>query len=246
MAFPQVGVEAIVKGFDKFQGDMSKVRKEMADSGRQADQTAGTMGKAMGGLAGALGGMLVVAGGIIAADIFRAMASGLKDFAGASLEAASGLQQLEIRFNTLIARELASVNTGAGFADWLRETGDLSEYAVQRYENLRARHDELTASLVGIREGTTAWKNYTNQLQWTDDQIRKLMPDFDNMDSRMQQAALGTYSFSEALQQAQQPADELLDWAIKFGIMTPFTTETVSGAIASAWRWATPACRPRP
>ena len=232
MSFPQVGVEAIVKGFDKFQGDMAKVRKEMADTGNQATTTSGTMGKAIGGLTGALGGMLVVAGGIIAADIFRAMASGLKDFAGASLEAASGLQQLEIRFNTLIARELASVNTGAGFSDWLRESTDLSDYAIQRYENLRAKHDELTTALEGVREGTTAWKNFTNQLEWTDNQIRELLPGFESMDARMQQAAFGTYSFSEALEQAQEPASALLDWAIKFGIMTPFTTETVSGAIA--------------
>ena len=241
MAFPTVGVLAIVEGMRRFEQDTDQVKKRLGDLEASARSTAkgtGVLTTAAGGLSGALGSVLTIAAGILAADVFKRMAGAIGGLVKNAFDAAASLQKLDIQFNTLVARELKATNSTEGFAEHLENVVGLSEYQVQRFKNLRGAHDLYVKKLdeldrAGMESGQQ-FADYTRRLEYTDGQIRALIPGFDALDSRMQNSAFGTYNFTQALEDAKGPADALLQWAINMSVRTPFTPETISTATSLA------------
>ncbi|HEY4669749.1 MAG TPA: tape measure protein [Tepidiformaceae bacterium] len=239
MAFPTVGVLAIVEGMNSFRRDMDEVKRRMEQLGQTSQSVArqtGTLSTAMGGVGGALSAIGTIAAGILAAGAIRAIANEIKQMASEAFDAAAQLQKLEIQFNTLVARELAASNSTEGFADYLREAGAASDYQVQRFINLRNSHDNFIKKMAEVDQHTAAgryaFEQYGNRLKWVDSQIRELIPGFDGLDNRLQQSAFGTYDFSEALKEAAAPARELLNWSLQMSVTTPFRPQTISSAIS--------------
>src|SRR3990170_3211069 len=191
MAFPTVGVLAIVEGMNSFRRDIDEVKRRMEQLGQTSQSVArqtGTLSTAMGGVGGALSAI-----GTIAAGAIRAIANEIKQMASEAFDAAAQLQKLEIQFNTLVARELAASNSTEGFADYLREAGAASDYQVQRFINLRNSHDNFIKKMAEVDQHTAAgryaFEQYGNRLKWVDSQIRELIPGFDGLDNRLQQSA---------------------------------------------------------
>src|SRR3990167_5444993 len=239
MAFPTVGVLAIVEGMNSFRRDMDEVKRRMEQLGQTSQSVArqtGTLSTAMGGVGGALSAIGTIAAGILAAGAIRAIANEIKQMSSDAFDAAAQLQKLEIQFNTLVARELAASNSTEGFADYLREAGAASDYQVQRFINLRNSHDNFIKKMAEVDQHTAAgryaFEQYGNRLKWVDSQIRELIPGFDGLDNRLQQSAFGTYDFSEALKEAAAPARELLNWSLQMSVTTPFRPQTISSAIS--------------
>ena len=173
MAFPKVGVEAVVKGFGTFMNQADQVDRKIKSMGRTSQTTAkqtGILGRAMGGLSGFLGKVGTIAGGILAAQIFSNLARQLGDLAKQSWATAAGLQSLGIRFQTLAAREALGANeideyiSRLDAMDKTARDGALSTYQENRVKALRIEWDRLTGIMVTAEKKGTAGLPYYQSL----------------------------------------------------------------------------------
>jgi tape measure domain-containing protein len=243
--FPQVGVEAIVKGYSTFMKQTQDMDRQLQKLGR-GTQDAGRKAQASGGAFGALGGFLgrvgTIAGGILAADIFRKLAGGIADIAGESWNTAVALQSLGVRFETLVAREKLGANSVEEFIDRLdaldktSTEGALSIYQENRIKALRIEWERITDILAtAAEEGKDQLPYYQglgDYLGIIEEQMAKAIPMWEDLSPEMQAAAFGTLEMTDALKAAKQPAKDLLDWAVNFSLTTPFETKTISNVVA--------------
>lgn len=245
MAFPKVGVEAVVQGFGTFMNQADQVDRKIKSMGRTSQTTAkqsSALGRAMGGLGGFLGKVGTIAGGILAAQIFSNIARQLKSVATESWNVAAGLQQLGVRFETLAAREALGANeideyiSRLDAMDKTARGGALSLYQENRVKALRLEWDRLTGIMAKATDEGNAGLPYYQRLAdyiiVLEEQMVKAIPQWEKLSPQMQKAAFGGLEMAEALEAAKQPAQDMLDWAINFSLTTPFKAQTVSDILA--------------
>ena len=245
MAFPKVGVEAVVRGFGTFMNQADQVDRKIKSMGRTSQTTAkqsSALGRAMGGLGGFLGKVGTIAGGILAAQIFSNIARQLKSVAAESWNVAAGLQQLSVRFETLAAREALGANeideyiSRLDAMDKTAKEGALSTYQENRVKALRIEWDRLTKIVAEAEEdGRSVLPYYQNLAKYVgilEEQMVKAIPQWEKLSPQMQKAAFGGLEMADALEAAKQPAQDMLDWAISFSLTTPFKAQTVSDILA--------------
>lgn len=245
MAFPKVGVEAVVQGFGTFMNQSDQVDRKIKSMGRTSQTTAkqsSALGRAMGGLGGFLGKVGTIAGGILAAQVFSNIARQLKGIAVESWKTAAGLQQLGVRFETLAAREALGANeideyiSRLDAMDKTAKDGALSTYQENRVKALRIEWDRLTGIIATAEEKGTAGLPYYQSLAKyigvLEEQMVKAIPQWEKLSPQMQKAAFGGLEMAEALDAAKEPAQDMLDWAINFSLTTPFKAQTVSDILA--------------
>ncbi len=130
------GADELSPVLSSLSGKLGGFGKQLGDAGTQANNSTGLFSK----LSGAFGNMATVAGGMIAADIFGKISSGLASFVTDGLAAVGAAQQLEISLEALLTsnnmyqRSMEEVTTAT-----TTQTMTQSEYA--------QKVDELTAKL---------------------------------------------------------------------------------------------------
>lgn len=106
---PQSGLRLVLDGYESFVRELGDVNKRLD----QFDQRLGAVegastaaGGGLGGLGAALGSVFAVAAGMIAADVLSKIAQGVKEIGEEAFKTTAEFQNLEIRFENLIARQL--------------------------------------------------------------------------------------------------------------------------------------------
>jgi tape measure domain-containing protein len=239
LAFPKVGVEAVVEGLGTFERDAKAVDEAIARIGKTGQGAVGGLdaaGSALGGLTGFLGGVLQIASGILAAEVFRKIGAEIRDMAKEAFDAAGGFQLMEVRFQTLLAREQLATNQAENFTGALQQQGVLTEAQANRILALRTEYDSLIVRQQKLADegklvGSTAtW--IEERLGFLQERIASSVPDWDRLGVAQQQAALGQLDLATALELSAGPAEQMVNWAKQLSITTPFSAQTIADAVA--------------
>lgn len=110
MSLEKIGVEAVVEGLSKFQGDMKSVNSSLQGirgEGTLLQRAFGAIGESISSFGATIGRIAEVALGVLLRDAIRAVIDGLKELVSETVAAGNEFQILELRlkrlnFNTLI------------------------------------------------------------------------------------------------------------------------------------------------
>jgi len=152
-----IGKDELSPVAQKIGNNMSGLGKQLGSASSEASSSTGIFSK----LGSAIGGMATVAGGIIAANIFGNLVTGLKDFAAAGLQAVGETQMLEQRLNSLFAANLMYEQQTVTTTEAITKSAEAIAKEREEMERNVAKRDTLAAKIQEQRQRvidlTAAW-----------------------------------------------------------------------------------------
>lgn len=178
--------------------------------------------------------ILQITAGIAITRAIFALGRAVSDLGRTAWEAAAEFQTLQIRYEGLIARQMAGLNTGEAFGDMLGENTEMAGWQIEQFQKLRDTYDSYVKEQqrlidAGQDEGAY-YDSVTKSIDNYATAIAQSIPGFEGMEDWQKKAALGALGMSEALEAAIGPANELIEWTKTMAVTTPFTAETLARA----------------
>jgi len=200
-------------------------------------------------IGGALSNMSQIAGGILGANLFMRIASGIQGIITKSIGATGAMQQMQVGMEGLIARELAQGET-------VRELTDaqvtLSTAEKLRLKELQASYSSLSGTLadvtakynsVAASKGDTSTRalelklemeNLETQIAQTASNMAYLEDASDGVVTKFVETTQGARDISEVMPEAQKRAAELMDELARIAILSPYQVETIQNTFRTA------------
>jgi len=183
------------------------------------------------GVGDALRNVGQIAAGILAAQLFTRLASGIANMGRAALNAVTDYERLGLALQNLTAREILALNNGERFTAWMRDNLGATDYQINRYNALRGEYERVSKVIADMAaKGKSQTAYYAHLVKYQDtlqSQIKKIIPGYDQLSDTMKKAAFGGMDMAEALRASVEPSKELLKWSIQLAIHSPFTTKGV-------------------
>jgi hypothetical protein len=234
-------IEVIITADNRTGRAISGVTKNLGGLSKAAGGATGIVGS----FGSALGGMATVAGGIIAANIFGKIVSGLGSFVSTGLEAVGNAQQLETSLKALLtANNLYEQSTEQVTQAVVKQVMSQDELAiksdeltarlnVQRatYQEQQERIRQLTIKYgengLAVIKAKAQHDKLGLAIQKTERDIANLTTTETSYTTVTKQVFNQTMSQAEAFKIASEQTEELMKFVSQLAVISPFETETV-------------------
>jgi tape measure domain-containing protein len=187
-------------------------------------QDAGATGL-LGSVNSGLGGMLQIAGGILSADVFRAIADGIGEIATEAFNAVGDMQMLTMSLESLTAMEMVknSVVTSTSMI-----ATQATDEQIARSQWLKKAIDDQTASLSNYEMGSDAYVSAKKKIAGLQTQVNLLGITTDGLIWSQQSSSEQTKTFADVIGLATPKAQELLGWMRDLSVTSPFEYKQVA------------------
>lgn len=101
----------------------------------------------LGGISGVLGKMGTIAGGILTADVFRGLATGIANFGGQAFNATAQMQSFNMGLQTLVAREMATANATMSMSQAFEAAGPLAAKLSEQIKDIAIQSPYRTGTV---------------------------------------------------------------------------------------------------
>lgn len=195
---------------------------------------------------GGLGGLATVAGGILAADVFRKIGAGIRDLIGGGVEAAASMQNLTLSLETLIAKEISrgeeatvSRQTVIHLTEAERQKlqdlelqyGTLGARMNEQKERIRQMSEEWTDQGLNVQTAKARLAEMENQYAKIGGQMDELRAKEGKLVTVQDTIRVNTMAMGDALTGAGPKAEELKNKLRDLSLISPFEFEMLANVM---------------
>lgn len=195
---------------------------------------------------GGLGGLATVAGGILAADVFRRIGAGIRDLIGGGVEAAASMQNLTLSLETLIAKEISrgeeatvSRQTVIHLTEAERQKlqdlelqyGTLGARMNEQKERIRQMSEEWTDQGLNVQTAKARLAEMENQYAKIGGQMDELRAKEGKLVTVQDTIRVNTMAMGDALTGAGPKAEELKNKLRDLSLISPFEFEMLANVM---------------
>ncbi len=237
-----------IEGQDKFSGVSAQAADAVNKLGSAVSSfpSAANAGiSAAGGLAGAIGNMAVVAGGIVAAQVFNRIAEGITGFISTGLEAVGSSQMLESSLRSLMtANNMYAMSTDTvtvATTEQIMSQGDMETKArelnatlvtqkatfQEQAEKIRQLTDQYGDNGLVVIKNKGQHEELRLKIQDTERDIAGLTTSVTTYGTETKTSYTQVMSMADAQRIARRETDQLMDSISKIAVVSPFETQDV-------------------
>jgi tape measure domain-containing protein len=195
---------------------------------------------------GGLGRLATVAGGILAADVFRKIGAGIRDLIGGGVEAAASMQNLTLSLETLIAKEISrgeeatvSRQTVIHLTEAERQKlqdlelqyGTLGARMNEQKERIRQMSEEWTDQGLNVQTAKARLAEMENQYAKIGGQMDELRAKEGKLVTVQDTIRVNTMAMGDALTGAGPKAEELKNKLRDLSLISPFEFEMLANVM---------------
>ena len=201
------------------------------------------------GIGGALSNMSQIAGGILGANLFMRLASGIQGIITKSIGATGAMQQMQVGMEGLIAREIAAGETTRELAETQVSLSTAEKLRLQQlqgtYQSLNGTLADVTAKYnsVAAAKGENSTRalelklemeNLQQQIGSTAADLSYLEDASDGVVTKWVETTEGARELKDVMPEAQKRAAALMDELARIAIFSPYQVETIQNTFRTA------------